>query len=475
MTTYYVRVTGSNAAAGTSAGAAWLTISYAMTHVAAGDTIYVGAGTYRVSAAIVPTSMASMTYLYGDTDGSKTGDAGEVIVTNYATNDTTAPTNVNLFTLDSKNFWTIGKLSLMAGSNGYGFRLLTATHDVTLQDLTIHSTGSATIGVNAITFGTAVNLIVERCRLLCANSQVVEIDHPTSASGSDTNQNEVIRNCLLIGSGVGIYLGVTGTAAKRSGGLTVENCEIIAASCVETSTANTSLTSTDAVYNCLLVARTNGIKASGAGQIVDNYNVIVAATALTNVTQGANTIINGSRMWRFSLGHEASYGGVTRPFGEPPVGSPLLTFGFYAGNTDDIAGAPRPGSGASSVAGAVGAFERSNSGTRSATQHATTDSLAITGPGYHDFDLQVAATATSVKLWVRWDATYAGTKPSMSVRNGGQCGVVAATTTATGTATNWEQLTLTFTPTATGIVTIRLTSSDTNGAGVTLFGDRTVA
>ena len=46
MTTYYVRATGSDGAAGTSAGTAWLTIGKALgaAGIASGDTVYVGAG-----------------------------------------------------------------------------------------------------------------------------------------------------------------------------------------------------------------------------------------------------------------------------------------------------------------------------------------------------------------------------------------------------------------------------------------------
>ena len=108
MADRFVRTTGVDTNGGTSKTDAWLTIGKAMTSSTAGDVIYVGAGTYRVSSTIAPSSMASMTYLYGDTDGSHTGDAGEVVITNFATDDTTAPTNVTLFTFASKNYWTLG-------------------------------------------------------------------------------------------------------------------------------------------------------------------------------------------------------------------------------------------------------------------------------------------------------------------------------------------------------------------------------
>ena len=51
MTTYYVGKAGDNANAGTSAGSGneWLTIAYAFTQMAAGDTLWIGDGTYTDS------------------------------------------------------------------------------------------------------------------------------------------------------------------------------------------------------------------------------------------------------------------------------------------------------------------------------------------------------------------------------------------------------------------------------------------
>jgi hypothetical protein len=97
--------------------------------------------------------------------------------------------------------------------------------------------------------------------------------------------------------------------------------------------------------------------------------------------------------------------------------------------------------------------------------------MSITGPGTQDFQLPVDATSTTASVYVRWDATYAGTKPLMKVLNGGECGVTDATATATGASGSWEQLSLNFTPARAGIVTIRLQSSDTNGAGVMYVDD----
>ena len=58
MTTYYVRTTGNNASAGTSPATAWATLTKALgaSGIASGDTVYVGAGTYRETVTVAMTS-----------------------------------------------------------------------------------------------------------------------------------------------------------------------------------------------------------------------------------------------------------------------------------------------------------------------------------------------------------------------------------------------------------------------------------
>ena len=79
MATYYVRRSGNDASAGTSAGAAWATIGKALgaSGIASGDTVYIGAGIYR-EAVTVGFTPSGTTSVIGDVDGAKTGDAGEV-------------------------------------------------------------------------------------------------------------------------------------------------------------------------------------------------------------------------------------------------------------------------------------------------------------------------------------------------------------------------------------------------------------
>src|SRR5689334_15846214 len=105
MTTYYVRVTGSNSNNGLSAGAAFLTLAKAATVVAAGDLVHVGAGTYRETISLSTSGTAGNAIQWvADYDGLYTGDAGDVVHTSFTTNDTTASSSSAPLNLNGKGY-----------------------------------------------------------------------------------------------------------------------------------------------------------------------------------------------------------------------------------------------------------------------------------------------------------------------------------------------------------------------------------
>lgn len=124
------------------------------------------------------------------------------------------------------------------------------------------------------------------------------------------------------------------------------------------------------------------------------------------------------------------------------------------------------------VNAACGCLERGNTMTKDTTTVRTgSNSLRAFGPAIQDFEIPVDAVPTTITVWTRYDSTYAGTLPQVKVINGGECGVNDATATAVGAANAWEQLTLSFTPTRAGIVTIRLQSNCTATLGSAYFDD----
>ncbi len=77
---YYVRQGGSDANTGASPLDAWQTIDFALTQVGAGDTLFVGAGTYPPFELTNVATAARPLRLRADREGRFTGDVGEVVV-----------------------------------------------------------------------------------------------------------------------------------------------------------------------------------------------------------------------------------------------------------------------------------------------------------------------------------------------------------------------------------------------------------
>jgi hypothetical protein len=109
------------------------------------------------------------------------------------------------------------------------------------------------------------------------------------------------------------------------------------------------------------------------------------------------------------------------------------------------------------------------------TVHTGSFSLKLPGPTFYDFSIPVKAVSTTITIQTLFDSSYTGTKPQLKVLNGTEAGVADATTTATGSAGVWEQLSLTFTPATAGIVTIRVQSNSTIAYGSAFFDTFTIA
>jgi hypothetical protein len=121
---------------------------------------------------------------------------------------------------------------------------------------------------------------------------------------------------------------------------------------------------------------------------------------------------------------------------------------------------------------AAGAFERGDTWVPEVTTVRTgSTALSCLGPATQDYDVPVDPVETTISVYMRYDANYAGTLPQLKVLNGEECGVTAATDTMVAAADTWEQLSLTFTPARAGVVTIRLQSNCTTPIGFAFADD----
>ena len=476
MATYYVRKSGSDSNAGTSAGAAWLTLGKALgaSGIASGDTVYVGAGIYREVVTVAMTSATAETQVIGDVSGQHTGDAGEVVWTAWVTDDKTAPVSAAPLDLAGRDYLTFRSIIFYSGTARCVTATTTNSVNITFHKCVFRATqnSTGTISYTGVV-NVAANWVVDSCIFVDGGQTGFGVNVPTSSS-ADYDLVFLIKNCVFMHppSGGSYALSVTGTGGNsfKGGGVKVYNCFFFGGVLVQVAT-NISTTYPVEVYNSYFHSSGVALNASSSGFIVEDYNVFFTGTPRTNVTAGSNSIANTySPNW--SEGREALEGlRRIRPLGMPTAVSPLLAFGAQAGGPSiDISGATRP-SGGSSTSYAVGPYERPNAGAKeTSVTHAGAASLKLTGPGYHDFQVPVDASSTTITVYARYDTNHAATnKPQISVLGGGEIGVSDATATMTAAVDTWEALQLTFTPTAKGVVTIRCISRSAAGNGIAYF------
>ena len=342
MTTYYVRRSGSDAAAGTSAGAAWATIGKALgaSGIASGDTVYIGAGIYReaVTVGFTPTGTTSV---IGDVDGAKTGDAGEVRWTGATSDFAGATTGVPL-NLNTKNFLAFSNIVFQASATSAAVSNL-GGHDNSFTDCAFFL--GAVIALT-VTVDVASNLTFDRCYFagLMTTGNAVTITLPTSTT-ADYDVNILFRNCVLWSWAVGVNVTATGANSFKGGGVDVRSCTIFAdTDGLATASANVSTSIPCTIYDSIVVAAGGAaLNANTSGQIVEDYNALSCATLRTNVTAGthSNTIVRLIPM--FHIGQERIWGGQPRPFGSPVRDSLAHGWGAQAsGPSVDMLNRPRP-------------------------------------------------------------------------------------------------------------------------------------
>jgi hypothetical protein len=477
MATRYVRKTGSDSNGGTSPSDAWLTLgkAFGAAGIASGDTLYVGGGTYRENFTIAMTSATVETKIFGDVDGSHTGDAGDVVWTAYTTNDTTAPVNAALCLLNTRDFLTWDSFIFVGGgtnSNGNIFEAAAGSSDMIFRRCTFIS-GSIGSSLRITTVpGVALNWTFDQCIFEVLGSRQVSficVKHT-----ADYDLNVLFRNCLFVGNSQAVGTIESGSGTGFAGGIRFLNCHALGCTLFVTANAGFSTAIPATVYNCLILSGgAVGLSANVSGHIVEDYNIIQAATPRTNVTAGANSKTDFSRFAGIELGQTALLGRTIRAFGVPMAGAGILGWGGNTPPSVDLLNRPRPAGGQATGA-AVGAFERHDTAVReTGTVHSGTNGLSITGPGDHELTgIPVDAVATSITIWARYDSGHAATnKPQVQLTNGTECGVADQTVTMTAAVDTWEQLTLTFTPTTKGIVTLRMISRSAAGSGKAFFDD----
>lgn len=229
MTTYYVRVSGNDGSAGTSAATAFLTIDKARSVMSAGDVTYVGAGVYRELVTLSASgSSGSQISFIADVTGTQTGDAGLVAITAFDSEVDGQIARAACFNMNGKEFITIRGFTMLADKCIYDNALAgnRAYEGVIIEDCALlGTTYSIDLTLNnGATPASANGLIIRNCR--CT---LIFIRHTNNAS-AHTNVKMTIENCechsQFSGSNTTACISLSGTGSNTFsiGGITIANC-----------------------------------------------------------------------------------------------------------------------------------------------------------------------------------------------------------------------------------------------------------
>lgn len=313
------------------------------------------------------------------------------------------------------------------------------------------------------------NFTYRRC-IVYANT-LIDIGTATAAATPDADLNILVESCLIFARLTGnTNLGTAG--GNLAGGIRFRGNTVY-----NTGNSSSALQTQAGAVSTVMPIRVGGnvivaglaLNAATLGQIIDEgYNVLQTPGANVNVTQAATTKRNVAPV--FDLPDVVKWGlGL-------PTESPLA-WGLHSTNAQRHAGwpntnpdfrgrTPRPwGAGA-----AIGYMEDATviQDPSSAIAGGGAMSLAIPGAGEVSLRVPVDAVATTLTI-ITESQSYGGTSyPQIIMQANPQIGV--AQTTATATDGTEQTLTIgPFTPTAAGVVELRLISRSTSLSGQTNF------
>jgi len=348
VSTYFVRISGSDSNAGTSAGAAFRTIGKALgaTGIGNGDTVYIGAGTYRETVTVATAgSFTVPTFVIGDVDGARTGDAGEVIWTNYLNGWYDTPAAVSPLNLAGKRFFTLKNLHIVAGGANSAVNANTPhSGDMVFDTCVLVSFNSAAIA-HTPTAGQSSNWTITNCQVVSTSGiQGILFTFATGLSVDWDSNIQIVDSLVWCTSAQAIAATSSGTNSFEGGGVDVLRCTLIGTVGFSTLTSRVGgsvLQYPCTVQDCLILATTN-LAASEAGNLLD-LGGNVGVGAYTNMTAHATSKLGSNAFPApfLSFAHEWMWGMAPRRLLAPMVPG-VLARGILSAGTTDIEGRPRP-------------------------------------------------------------------------------------------------------------------------------------
>ena len=348
-TDYFVRKTGSDGNAGTSAGTAWLTVDYATDNVAAGDTIYVGAGTYveDVYPAISGTVGNPIKYI-ADTDGAQTGDAGDVILS--------SPAGLRALYIFSRDYIEVYNFKISGGSSQVVY--WRDSVGGVLENCEVYNGG-----VYGVYLNTNAELVARDCNIHdngSASGAGFIVNGSSTLEATDCTISDNYRGCFAIGDTTTFLRcrfenNSTYGILCQGGAVTAKNCLITGGMSAQSVMANGDPANNVTLQNCTIAdGSNNGIRCYGGVFAVTNC--VIANNAAYGIAYSGGTLTRTNNLLHGNTGGE--YFGTTQD-GTEIVDDPLfvsstdyrlrtLSPAIDAGTDltgtvdDDIDGTPRP-------------------------------------------------------------------------------------------------------------------------------------
>jgi hypothetical protein len=176
------------------------------------------------------------------------------------------------------------------------------------------------------------------------------------------------------------------------------------------------------------------------------------------------------------LGDSLRRRGPARSWFGLSLSSPFNVSAMSAGTNGpatDMFGTPRKVTSGGTTFGLMGPVEPPNRGVKETTTVNTgTASMKITGYGSHSFQYPIDSGSSTITIYGRYDSNYTGSNlPRISIRDGAEAGVGDQDVTMTSGSDTWQQLNVSLTATAKGMITVILMGRSDAAAGNTFFDD----
>lgn len=282
MATYYVGIGGDDGANGTTWALRKLTLNGAENiPVTAGDTVYVGPGTYREMLTVDVSGSAGSPITYiGDYSGANTNGVGGVVrITGSDDDQSAARANCITTAGSQRNYRTWRGFVLDMCTNSDPLRNDAAGTNWIVDQCYFADCPDGRKCINLV--GACNNSVISNCVFFAHGNAVAGIDLNNGSTVSDTGI--VISNCLFL-------IGLMGINSTRVGGVTVKNSTFLSRGGINIATA-LAAGQTITVNNCLFAYGNKALTGTAAGEIIENYNTFWAnATNRTNTDTGANSV-----------------------------------------------------------------------------------------------------------------------------------------------------------------------------------------